>query len=147
MAFRTDKDAVHNILGPHYGLVNGALLNVLPFIESANGLVDRVVVKDTGSLMSASDLELVERWLSAHLYAHADQLYQNKSQGGASGGFQGQTGMYFSSTQYGQTALMLDYTGTLADLEKQAKEGKKTAGFIWLGTRMHHDESETAGDQ
>ncbi|GAF90891.1 unnamed protein product, partial [marine sediment metagenome] len=71
-----------------------------------------------------------------HFYAHADQLYQARSTAGASATFQGQTGMILLSTQYGQTAMLLDVTGLLAKLSKDAEEGgKRKVTAAWLGRR------------
>ena len=140
---RTNSDDVEAILGGHY---DGST-DLDPFILTASSLVSKCSSADTGGVHSASDLELIERWLAAHFYAHSDQLPQNKSTGGASAGFQGQTAMVFNSTQYGQTALALDTTGYLAKLQQQASIGPIKAGAAWLGTRMKADDSETAGDQ
>lgn len=147
MAIRTNEALVKAILieGKQYDNKNNPSLTA--FIATANSLVEAVATADTDSILSSTDLELVERWLSAHFYGHSDQFKQNKSTGGASGGFQGQTAMVLNSTQYGQTALLLDRTGELAKLSKQAVEGKKTAGMVWLGTRYKNDESERTGDQ
>ena len=143
MTTRTDKKAVDNILGDNY---DGST-SLLPFIETANGLVDRISTLDTAGIMSANQLELVERWLAAHFYAHHDQLFQSSGQGGANATYQGQTGMALASTQYGQTAMTLDLTGTLSELSQQAINGKRKAGMSWLGTRMKYDESELSTDQ
>lgn len=100
------------------------------FIETASAVVDRVITCAGRKEVILTDalLELIERWLSAHFYAHADQLFTSKSTAGASGSFQGQTGMHLESTQYGQTAMDLDYSGCLAAINKGAR-----AGAIWLG--------------
>lgn len=120
------------ILVEHYDLSGNPLLS--PFIQAASSLTDYVEEKDTDSILSASALEIIERWLAAHFYAHADQLHSQKQTGRASATFQGKTDMCLDSTQYGQTAKILDVTGTLASLDKQAKDGKKVAGGAWLGT-------------
>jgi len=84
--------------------------------------------------LNATLAESVECFLAAHFYAHADQLLQSKSTGGSSGSFQGQTGQVLSSTQYGQTAMLLDVTGLLAKRSKEAETGqKRVAGVSWLG--------------
>jgi hypothetical protein len=109
--------------------------SLAPFISTATALVDYIEDHDPDSLMTATLLERVEAFLAAHFYAHADQLYQNKSTGGASGGFQGHTQMVFLSTQYGQTACALDLTGFLAKRSKEVVDGAKQKVQIgWLGT-------------
>lgn len=140
---RTTPDAVQGILGGHY---NGTQ-DLMPFIQTAASLTDRISAADSGSLLGSNDLEVIERWLSAHFYGHADQFLSQKSTGKASGTFQGRTGMGLNSTQYGQTAMALDVTGTLAQLEQQATTGKKVAGGVWLGTRYRNDYSQRSSDQ
>ena len=144
MAVRTTGDAVKAILLDQYDLSGNPSLTA--FILTANVLVDRIDDL-AASCTTDSMLERVECFLAAHFYAHADQLVANKSTEGASGSFQGQTGMYFSSTQYGQSAMTLDCTGLLAQLEQQAKNGRQRAGAVWLGTRYRNDTSERSSDQ
>lgn len=143
MAIRTTEEKVRDILGAQYDNTS----SLLGFIQTANSLVDYVVTKDTDGVLASTNLELIERWLSAHFYGHADQFRQSEGAGGASGSYQGQTAMVFLSTQYGATALALDFTGELAKLQKQAQEGKRTAGIAWLGTRYENDNSERTSDQ
>lgn len=124
---RTDSQKVKGVLGVNYGSIDLA-----PFMDTANVVVTRVAACAIGRsiTLTAAELELIERWLSGHFYAMADQLYTSKSTGGASGTFQGQTGMYLESTIYGQTAMRLDWSGCL-----QAIGGpeRKVAGGFWLG--------------
>ena len=145
MAIRTLAANVVAILVDHYDTPNATDLTA--FIATANSLTDAVSTADTGGILSSGDLELIERWLAAHFYGHADQMTQSEGGGGANASFQGQTAMFFESTQYGQTALVLDRTGELARLQKQAEEGKRSAGMTWLGTRIKYDDSETSADQ
>lgn len=135
MSFRTTEDAVRAIID------NTTAIDMTPFIRIANKLVTKVHAADSDSLLNTDDLQELETWLAAHFYAHRDQLLQNKSTSGASGGFQGQTGMFFSSTQYGQTALMFDVTGYLSSLQQMAQNGRKKVQMIWLGST----ESEARG--
>jgi hypothetical protein len=133
VAARTTPEAVKEILLRHYDTVNEPSLQA--FIDSAASLVDYVVSQDADSILSKETQELTERWLAAHGYAHADQLYSQKQTGRASSTFQGKTGMHLQSTQYGQMAMMLDVTGTLVRLNNDAaKGGKSSAGLIWLGS-------------
>lgn len=128
MAYRTTEDKVRSIVD------SAPELDVTPFIRVANRLVSKVDTADTGGLLDSDDLVELETWLAAHFYAHRDQLLQSKSTSGASGSYQGQTGMFFSSTQYGQTALLLDVTGYLASLQQQAENGRKKIQMVWLGS-------------
>lgn len=106
-------------------------LSISPFIATATALTDWLVSQDSNGELSKSLLVQIETYLAAHFYSHRDQLYQSKSHGGASGSFQGQSGMMLKSTQYGQTAIVLDVTGNLA---KRDEGRKQTAGAYWLGT-------------
>jgi hypothetical protein len=108
---RTTPDLVKGILLQDYGQGN----DLTPFIATASALVDRAA--QLGEMDPADPgLELPERWLAAHFYACSDQTYAAKSTGGASGTFQGKTGMYLESTRYGQTAVSLDPTGLLGQV-------------------------------
>ena len=109
-------------------------LSVSIFIDTASSLIDKVESCDTANELSAKDLRLIETWLAAHFYAIRDQQYQAKTTEGASATFQGQTGMYLDSTQWGQQAITLDITQCLAKINAEAKEGgKRTASLEWLG--------------
>lgn len=126
----TTEAAVIAILGDNYGLSN----NLAGHLVTAASLAAVVAEKDTDGVMSSTTLERIEAYLAAHFYAHADQLYTSKSTDGASGSFQGQFGMVLMSTQYGQTACLLDETGYLAQKSKDAEMGaRKKTDLIWLG--------------
>ena len=126
----TTEAAVIAILGDNYGLSN----NLTGHMVTAASLAAVVAEKDTDGVMSSTTLERIEAYLAAHFYAHADQLYTSKSTDGASGSFQGQFGMVLMSTQYGQTACLLDETGYLAQKSKDAEMGaRKKTDLIWLG--------------
>ena len=101
-----------------------------PFIDTANVIVTRVAACATakGITLSSAELELIERWLAAHFYKCSDQAFSSESTGGASGSYQGQTGMYLEGTKYGQTAINLDYSGCLLAISKGMR-----AGASWLG--------------
>lgn len=120
-------------------LVKGVLLldydsrrlhSLTPFIEAANLIVSRVATCATRKEMtlSSDELEMIERWLAAHMYVQSDQTFASKSTSGASGSHHGQTGMGLENSKYGQTAKMLDPSGCLAALDKQ-----QVAGAHWLG--------------
>lgn len=128
---RTSAAAVKLLLMDDYGpREDGSLPDLAPFIDTASLLVDRVATCATakGKTLSTTELELVERWLAAHCYAMADQPYSSRSTQGASGSFQGQTGMALDGTKYGQTAQMVDVSGCLAALGK-----RQAASMAWLG--------------
>lgn len=123
MTIRTSSSSVQSILGDNY---DGST-DLTAFIATASALTDHVAAKDSDGILSATVLELIERWLAAHFYAHADQLKTQEGRGQSNASYQGQYGMGLKGTKYGQAALDLDFTGALAAL------GKKRIGMSWLG--------------
>lgn len=137
MAIRTSAPQVAAILGDNYD----SLISLTVFMETANVIVNTLVEKNAenlGPTLSDTLLELIERWLSAHCYAHADQIFAYKQTGNAAATFQGVTGMGLTATLYGQTAIILDTTGYLSQVSKAADDskggGRRTANILWLGT-------------
>ena len=121
------------------GKVQGILVNdydgyttLEGYIETANVIVTRVeacaVAK--GVTLTAAELELVERWLSAHFYAVQDKPYASNSTNKASASYHGQTGMYLEATLYGQMATRIDWSGCLAAI---ATGQRAVASADWLG--------------
>lgn len=106
-----------------------------PFLEAAEGLTDHVESEDTLSILSIKQLKSIETYLAAHFYAHRDQQYKNKRTDGAGAAFQvGADGTgSLDTTQWGRTAMALDVTGTLSRINEDAKHGKATVDFAWLG--------------
>jgi hypothetical protein len=129
---RTTAAAVQSVLMDDYGpRVDGSLPDLQPYISSATVVVDRVafMAAARGLPLLDSELELVERWLSAHMYCQSDRQVQSRSQGGVSGSFGGQLTDGFQSTTYGQTACRIDYSGSL-----QALDRRQRGRVAWLGT-------------
>ena len=109
----------------------------LPFIKAASNLVDKVSSNDSDSVLGAADLREIERWLAAGLYGVRDQLYKSKKSGDASAIFQtGESGLGpFEQNDYLRTAMVLDTTGYLAQMNAQAKKGGAIEiGMTWVGT-------------
>lgn len=131
MAIRTDPDLVRGVIE------TDPAISLAPFIDTANSLTNHVSDQDDDSLLDDPTLELIERYLAAHFYeANRDRKYAQKTTGRASAQFQGKTAMVLMSTDPGQTACLLDVTGRLAELSKQAeKGGKPKVGLAWLGTQ------------
>lgn len=125
---RTSSASVQGILADNY---DGST-SLTPFIASATAVVDRVssLATDYGYSLSATELELIERWLSAHFYCAADPLFAEKQTGEARGKYQGRERFIddLSSTDYGRRAKMLDPSGALASLA----EGTILVP-VWLG--------------
>lgn len=131
MAQRTTISAVQAVLNDDYGaLESGSSPSLQPFIDTASAITDRVeaCASRRNKALTAAELELVERWLAAHCYAMNDQPYSSRSVQGKSGSFQGQTGMYFEATKYGQTAISVDWSGCLMAIGK-----RQTARLSWVG--------------
>lgn len=120
---RTSSAAVQAILGRNYD----GTTDLSGFLSTAAAVVDWLESKDTDGVLNATLKERIEAFLTAHYYAHADQLKQAESVGRSSVTYQGQTGMGFKSTQYGQSALELDVSGNLSVI------GKKQPKMVWLG--------------
>lgn len=123
---RTSSSSVQGVLLDDY---NGTA-SLTPFIDTASAIVDRVSTCSTERdySLSATELELIERWLAAHFYVVSDQPYSSKQTERSRAEFQGQTGMYFEASKYGQTAISLDYSGCLSQISKRQR-----ATAYWLG--------------
>lgn len=122
--------AVRGILGGDYD----GTRNLIPFIETANILTTRIAAcaEEKEQPLTTAELEMIERWLACHFYGQSDKPLGSKSTGGASGSYHGQTGMHLESTMYGQTAVVLDPSGCLADISQG--QAASAQGF-WLGKR------------
>lgn len=129
---RTTPTLVESLLGADYGpLPDGTFQDLQQFCDTANSLVNRAVVcaNAKGYFLSGTDLEIIERWMAAWAYTQSDKTLASKSTSGGSGSFQGQTGMGFESNNYGMTAMRLDYSNCLRNMDKQQR-----AKGVWLGS-------------
>lgn len=126
---RTTSTQVQAILAPGRDYRSGDDLS--PFMEAATAIVDRVntCATESGITLSSTELELVERWLSAHFYVSSNQTFASKKTGSAAATYQGQTGTGFKSSKYGQAAINLDASGCLLKLDADAVQ----VGAYWLG--------------
>jgi hypothetical protein len=87
---------------------------LLPFITPANQLVDELLL-DKG--LGEPRLKEIERWLAAHFVALREP--RDTLRGVAESRHQYETpavGQFLNGTRYGQMAIMLDTSGTLAAL-------------------------------
>jgi hypothetical protein len=103
-------------------------LDILPFIETANLLVDEEL---DGKGLSDERLRQIELYLAAHftsLRAERGQLRRTGT-GDSTEVYAGKFVEGFALTRYGQQALMLDTTGTLAALSAAAKTQARKAEF------------------
>lgn len=137
---RTSENAVIATLGNNYDTL--LVSNLIQYITDAGGIIDDLVVYNTtnaGLALSTGLLEFLERYLAAHFYAYADQIFKYKQTGSAAASFQGSTGMGYKASLYGQAAIARDPTGFLALQSAKAEDakhggGRKVASMFWAGT-------------
>jgi hypothetical protein len=108
MANRATEQAV-------LGLMDTTLTaeQITPFLESANVVVTG---KCTGVEYGAEVLELIERWLAAHLACSLDPQIAEETAGAGKWKYEGTSGTGLNASRYGQQVKLLDYKGTLANL-------------------------------
>jgi hypothetical protein len=132
MATRVSDDDVRGILNSDLDISMAA------FLQTANVMVTYVDSCDTRNLLSDDQLKQIEIWLAAHFYSVRDQLYSSNKTADAEADFQ--TGVKgegsYDTTDYGRQAMALDITGCLANLNDQAKNGKRVASLNYLGKRV-----------
>ena len=123
---RTTQSAVEEIIE------NSTSFDLTPFIEAANHIITKVC---TSTSYDATDLEIIERWLSAHFFAIYEARPTEERAGSVSARYQSKVDLGFDVTHYGQMAMRLAYEGELAVLNEQSKKGGKIiAGLTWGGT-------------
>jgi hypothetical protein len=107
--------------------------DITPYIETASNIIDMIIVCAARKKVPVTDiqLELMERWLAAHLYAVSDKPMQQTMTLRSSATFQGQTGMNLCATLYGQTAIMNDPSGCLNNIDKQSRVRAFWGGKDW----------------
>jgi len=136
MAVRTTSASVSGIIE-----VDSAI-SLTPFIEAANAVVTQCCTGLT-TAYTATQLELIERWLSAHFYTVREMRVMSEKAGPVSERVQSKVDLGFDTSHYGQMAMRLDWHGGLASLNEQIKKGAITSvGITWLGT-----EEETLDDE
>ena len=86
-----------------------------PFIQTANIMVTEYLA---GSDCGLSDdlLKEIETYLAAHFVTLRDRIVQREAADGVSFDYQGSTDAGLDSSQYGQTAQILDSCGKLSQL-------------------------------
>jgi len=87
------------------------------FITTANLIVTNNL---TGKSLSVASLAEIEKWLSAHLIAITKTRQAQKKKVGDAEDTYGRVGLSLDSTSYGQTARILDSSGTLGSMGKMA---------------------------
>ena len=133
MAYRTTDPLVRGIIQVKIGL------DLTPFIAAGNSLTTNIcgqacpAYPDTGI---GSQMELIERWVSAHAYTVFDGPLSNARVGQVSVGYQFRIDMCLESSKYGQMAMLLDTQGLLAAYSNTAKTKRRIyVKMKWLGER------------
>ena len=128
MAIRTTSSDVQTLLGGNY---DGETDLDAFAIASATVIVDRMntCAGEQGFTITTAELELIERWLSAHMYTMQDRMSKSESTLKASINYVDQTGMNLEETTFGRMAIMIDPSGCLKQISK--KDDK--VGAVWLG--------------
>lgn len=101
--------------------VDSSITNLTPFITSANLLVTNAFSGDTQ--VGDATLKEIERNIAAHLICARDPRAIEEWNVEMRVKYMGEFKEGLKATPYGQTALLLDFTGKLASL------GKKRAHF------------------
>lgn len=141
MTVRATTTEIGKVLEYEDGTFSPDAIALDAFINQANILTDWLSSVDTSSELSAACLTAIEVQLAAHFYrVQRDKDYQSKSANGASGSFEGQTGLALQATHYGQTAMLLDVTGKLTKRNLESQQGKRVATVTWLGWQDHSED-------
>lgn len=121
-------------------------ISLVPFIVLANALVTEVCTGTAGPTPAYDDerLELIERWLVAHLYTVRDPRVTSEKAGSVSANYQSRVGLGFDSSHYGQMAMRLDTNGGLANLNELTKKGSPRVGVLWPGTPANEVDQMTS---
>lgn len=125
----TNSGAVQALLGPRD--YDGAT-DLQQYIDSADILIANIpsYAASRGFSVNSSQLEIIERWLAAHMFKMNTPQFQSISTGGVSVQNTGASGLHLTSSRYGQMAMMLDYSGYLSSINNRA-----LATANWLGTK------------
>jgi len=134
MAVRTTANAVGEIIKIK------SSVSIDPFIEAANVIVTKHCVDPD---FTAEELELIERWLSAHFYRMRELQRASQKAGPAYVSFDSVLELGFDNSTYGQMAMRLDWSGALSILNEQAKRGATPiVSVAWLGTPVDEQEED-----
>jgi hypothetical protein len=108
---RTTSTLVGNILDTD-------VTDFASFITPANLMVTNVLATPA-KITDTATLKEIETWIAAHFFTNSLERQAEKEKvGEAAVTYTGTYGKHLESTSYGQTAISLDNTGTLANLGK-----------------------------
>jgi len=128
---RTTPDLVEGIIDVEPGV------DVTPFITIGNNVTTRFL----GSSGLDGDgigttLEIIERWLSAHYYAIFDAQTNLVRSGTGQANYNVKINFGLQLTHWGQTAMFLDTTGTLARQNNIIQQERPIhIKLFWTGRR------------
>jgi len=124
MAFRCRPDELQSFLRDY-----DTSVDLIPFIEAANVLTNRVSAKDTDGVLGTDELHQIEKSLAGHFYRTRDPDTAEETTEKAGGIFTDQFGLGLESTREGKNALLFDETGYL----RRISTGVKKAQLLWGG--------------
>ena len=110
-----------------FEIIDTTLTEIDVFITTANMMVTGYLAdKDLSTLT----LKEIERYISAHILSLRDMRTKSVGVDVISESYQGQWGMGLNGTSYGQTAILLDTSGTLGMLAKNGFSKLATMNVI-----------------
>lgn len=89
-----------------------------PFLETANIFVTQTLERQG---YHAKTLEMIEKWLAAHLICTLDPQIAKEGIDVATVEYDGKMGEGLSGTRYGQQVLLLEYKGVIQALKDAPK--------------------------
>ena len=117
-----------------------ASISLTPFINAANELVTECC---TDSDYTDTRLAMIEAWLAAHFYLIRDQAVAAEKAGPVGVNYQYKIGLQLAQTKHGQSAMMLDTAGNLAQLSKRIEEGESAnISISWMGEDYDTEDDE-----
>ena len=132
MAYTTEA-AVLEILNLGTSAVDA---DVTPFLNTAHLIVEEQLATSDLTVARLTEIEL---WLAAHFCSIKNRITSDEKAGSVSESYQYCVDVGFSVTIYGQQAMMLDTTGTLAAMNQRAKTGKGAFRFTHQGEDITTD--------
>lgn len=105
--------------------------------DVASLLVANVIEANHPDELEEEHLEEIERWLSAHFVAIRYTRTSQEQIGDVSENYQHKVDLDLRCTMYGQQAMLLDTTGSLAGWNNELKSvSGRTASIAWLGSKL-----------
>ena len=110
--------------------------DIQPFIDDANVMVTNII----GTAASEATLEMVERYLAAHLIGISDPRIQSEQVRTIQASYQVKLSDGLGITHYGSMAMQLDTSGKLSRWNKAVIAGMASAfSLVWGGKDVATD--------